>query len=310
MKWLQLDNTIPIEAFDFDGNLLKLKTPYFFVCKKTKKVIKIFADEIDAEPTKFFWPEAEYDFTDGDLLSTLRNWMCTSPYWDRWFDWLLNDVKKALEDKSFGPSFEYFKDTFLIKWRIWSIITDRWNSPDNFQRVFELINKHALTAEEKEEQLKNIRRNYWLGTELSDVQVLQYYFREQIIDYVPCNNPLVQRFTGMDDSKIPNKAYAMDWWLDKVHDKMKSIWMKCNKDVSEIITSDCPLAVWFSDDSVNHVNNMIEYLSKKINELWQNYIARVSYTWVEEWISKIWKTLPDNVNRSTNGRVFSISCRD
>jgi len=56
----------------------------------------------------------------------------------------------------------------------------------------EFVNNEMLDSNEKREQIDAIRDNYILGKDITDTQVLNYYFRE-IWDFIPASNPHVQK---------------------------------------------------------------------------------------------------------------------
>ena len=70
-----------------------------------------------------------------------------------------SDLKKALQDKQYGPSFEKFKES-LIYGNPFAIITARSTRPEIIQNGVKLFIGEVLNEKEMESMLDNIRRNY------------------------------------------------------------------------------------------------------------------------------------------------------
>jgi len=302
MDWLRLDNrAIAAWAFDFDDNILSMPTSCFYQRRDTGKVEEIPGYEVQADPSRFSWDDSEYVLVNGDQEQSFQNFRCVSPYLEDPFTGLLHDVEQALSNQKLAPSFTTFKDEFLVKWRIWSIITARWNSPDNLQRALEFINDQVLTKAEKEEQQESIIKNFWLPSSMQDTQVLQYYFREAVADYICCDNSLLRRQMWLSaNSWAERKVQAMDWWIQEVHRKLRQIGESAWKDINNIITAESPLSIWFSDDSPSNIIAMANHFESKIPKLWSNHKGRIFFTGKEKDLSIIkerlhtWIEIEDN----------------
>ncbi len=308
MNWLYLENwSLAAGAFDFDWNVLKMSTTYKFLQKSKWKIVEILATEVDQNPEKY-WGNDDYTYVNGYINETFSNFSDSSWFNERWFNWLIEDIEKSLENWNFSPSFEPFKNIFLIKWRIFSIITARWSSPDNFKIALRMINDVIFSNEEKKEQEECIRDNFWYSkSKYSKEQVNELYFRDQIVDYVPCNNPLIQRMMNIWwECKTNIKAQVMNWWIIEIHRKLIEIWKRFNKKIDDIITPETPLSIWFSDDAISNIQGMTEYFSHKIPYLWEKYKWRIFYTWHKWKIPTIKSKLPDNAYTKSNDENFEI----
>lgn len=248
MNWLKNNKgSILAWAFDFDENLL--------FCENT--IWKISGIPIRDYP----------------------EFHCVWPHSTRWFDGLFLDVENALAKWNFGPSFETFKFEYLIKWRIWSIITARANSPDNFQRVMLYLNDVVLSKSEKRQQVQAIRENFSIHANISDREVLHFYFWGFMADYICCGNPFVQRNLWLDpENHVQRKVQALDWWIWEVERKIWEIWEKIGHDVRDVITPESPLYITFSDDDPKNTHATWTFLERKIQNSWERYTGRVFYT--------------------------------
>ena len=235
--------------------------------------------EVDQNPEKFsLWPNSTYELINRDPEQSWKWFRCVSPYENhRGFDGLIQDIEKALADNWLAPSFQTFLQLFLIPWRISCILTARWNSPDNFQKWFQLLNREVLTQEQKDQQIEAIRNNYWLSThDYTDTQVLEYYFR-YITNYIPCHNPHVQQFLWLTDKKWSiRKTQAMFWWVQEVHRKLQEVAKRYWTSIHEVLNQDSPLAIWFSDDSISNIVDMWKFLQLSRSP---HYKSRLYYTW-------------------------------
>lgn len=294
MEGLKLENgSVAVWVFDFDGNILRMPTVQYYKNKLTGEIEKIPGYEVDQNPVDFQGEDAKYEFMNNDMFYSYQEGLCVAPYDNhRWFEGLFEDVKKALEENTLSPSFSSFKNTFLIKARITSILTARWNCPDNFQRCIQYLNNECLTQAEKEEQQEAIRKNYGLELSMTDRQVLQYYFRE-ILDYTPCDNVQTMKHLGIHDSSSSmRKVGAMKWYIWEVHRKLRVVGTKFQKNIEDIITEETPLALGFSDDSLWNIVAMWEYFA---DNLPINHKARLFFTGkqtqyndVKKWLWAVW----------------------
>ena len=242
--------------------------------------------EVDQNPDRFFWADSIYELINGDPEQSWKWYRCVSPYDNhRGFDGLIQDIEKALADDWLAPSFQTFLQLFLIPGRISCILTARWNSPDNFQKWFQMLNKEVLTQAQQEQQIEAIRKNYWLNThEYTNTQVLEYYFR-YIIDYIPCHNPHVQKFLRLtSESGALRKTQAMSWWIQEIHRKLQETAQKYWSSIQDILHQESPLAIWFSDDSVSNIVEMWRFLQ---HYRLPHYKSRLYYTWNPDWYPDI-----------------------
>lgn len=233
--------------YDFDWNILKTDTPIFFKNKITWKIEKISGYIADQNHSSFYGENSTYEIVN-HTFSENRDFFIHDLH--RWFDWLIEDTLKAIENWEFAPSFQSFKEMYLIKARIFAILTARWNGPDNFQRAFHLINNLTLNKEEKEEQHENIIKNFNLPSNLNKEDALYNYFWF-FTNYIPCSNLQIEKIMWFEWMKSKDrKAKAIDFLISHYIKTLEGIYWK---NMSKIVWKDKFLSIWFSDDSIENL---------------------------------------------------------
>lgn len=261
MNNLRLYNwNLTIWIFDFDGNILNTDTPLYLKNKITWDIESIFAHETDKNPNNFFWENSIYEIVP-ETYCEARDFFLNDIH--RWFNWLEDDVNKAINENNFAPWFDSFKDMYLKKARIFSILTARWNSSDNFQKVLTIINEKTLTEEEKEEQYNNILNNFNLDKKISRQEALYYYFW-RVVNYIPCNNPQIEKIMNFEWlTSAERKAKSIDFLLSYY---IKLLEKKFSKEIENILLWKS-LSVGFSDDSLENIISVY----KKFRSMIENW---------------------------------------
>lgn len=274
---------------DFDGNILNTDTPVNLINIKTGQLVQFQGHFLDKNPHLISWDNPEYKLP-WYSYAEFRDYFLNEGH--RWFDWLFDDVKYAVENNNFAPSFENFKNIFLINARFFAIITARGNSADNFARVFTYINENTLSEEEKKLQFKNIIKNYKLDKNITREEALYYYFWK-VVNYISCNNPQIEKIMWFEKlSSSERKAKATEFVIDyyiKFYENLK--WKKIKDALNWKSVS-----VWFNDDSVENCLDIFKIMKKiKYSEKFYPEILKkfsVFYTWESEKfdyiLEKIW----------------------
>ncbi len=276
MNWLKLDNDrIAVWGFDLDGNVLPTNqiTKWYFKEVATGKIV----DTTELNSWKYF-NNPDYTFlVDWDIDSTLLNFRESADVYSHpevarlcdWPDSFITDIKEALDFWKVSPSLESFKDIFLVKARICSIITARWNSPDVIERWIKYINKTILTVEEKEEQVENIIKNFNLSED--DPRKVVDYYLTWIVYYIWINNPHVAKLWDLPVNGYNNweiKWQVMNNYVNHVYYILERLY---KKPILDILSKESRwLSIWFSDDGRT---NIVEVFKANINKLKDNDLA-------------------------------------
>lgn len=274
---------------DFDGNILNADTPINFINKETWEIERISWHFVDQNPEIFYSENSKYKLP-WYSYAEFRDFFSND--WHRGFDGLFEDVKNAILNNDFASSFENFKNIFLINARFFAIITARWNSPDNFARVFTYLNEKTLTEEEKEIQFKNILKNFNLLENTSREEALYHYFWK-VVNYIACHNPQIEKIMWFEDlSPSDRKAKATEFVIDyyiKFYEKLN--W----KNIKELLDWKS-VSVGFNDDSLGNCLDIFKIMKKlKYSENFYPEISKkfsVFYTWnpekFDEILEKLW----------------------
>jgi hypothetical protein len=167
----------------------------------------------------------------------------------------IKDLKKALEDESFAPSFNKFKEALIYANPI-SIITARGHQPITLRKGMDLIISRTFNEEELSEMLSNIQQTYPETKYLTPDKTLEVYLDN--IEYHPVSSIEFADKFGLEHSSAvnpeENKKLAFRNYVRKVmNGANKMVNSKYNK-----------LSVGFSDDDLGNVNAMVNYIKEEL----------------------------------------------
>ncbi len=244
---------------DFDGNLFLTTTPIYIHDIKQNKELVLTPHEFDKK-RDLYTNDNLYTFPNNSSETAFQH------FWDffndsrhRWPDWIIEDLTEVLQKKAFAPSFPKLIDEVLTKWSLFAILTTRSHSPDNLCRWFKMINSTFLNEQQKEEQIKNIKNNYWLS-HLSDQQAITTYF-EDIVYYIPVSNKerCKNRWIDRNIPSREKKALGMDRYLQQMRHLIEKV---KQQSLIEILWDNKKISVWFSDDMPENILSMIHAFIK------------------------------------------------
>lgn len=271
-------------VFDLDGNILKTSTKVHVRDRVTKEDKQIEWWRFDEDPSLLDPKSWQFEIPNWNFELAYQNYRdVTLIDWHKWFDGLQHDIAEAIEKKEFWKSISDLRKTFLIPWRIWAILTARWNGSDNLEVAAMMLNDSLLNEAEKEEQFENIIKNYNL-TFREKERVLSYYFKE-VVAYVGCDNKHNRRMLWLNlESGAMRKAQAMKNYLIPQAEELI-------QKAGGVISQQNPLRTGFSDDSFSNITHMREALVTKVGPSNQ---FRLYYTWesdTEKALSLPWAKL-------------------
>lgn len=258
--YIETDDDIPriaLGAFDFDGNILAPNTPYRVIEIATGKEVCIPAHQLDNNTELISGPIAQYQWMN-NMEDSLVHFRDFTQYSEP--NHLMDDTLNAIKNGLFSPSFEAFKETFLVRARLFAIITARGHSADNLERTIREISETVLSDEEKNTQYESIKNLYQALYPnmpiLNRDQALQFYFQE-IISYYTVSNAHIKKYLGlrMDMATPEKKVISMDHYIQDMK----------NRILASIGIKNAPLAIGFSDDSVGNMKSMMSSFIEKRN---------------------------------------------
>lgn len=287
---------------DFDWNILNTDTPLYFKNIITNKIEKIPGSIVDQNPEIFYSENSIYKVLP-ETYSEARDFFTQNDL-HRGFDWLFEDTIKAIENNWFAPSFNAFKDIFLVKARVFAILTARGNAPDNFHKVFHFINNETLNEVEKEEQHENIIKNFKLPKNTPREEAL-YHYLWLTVNYITCNNPQIEKIMWFDDlSSAERKAKSIDFLINYYIKLLEKIHK--NK-ILDILWEKNFLSIGFSDDSQPNITEVYKKFQNilQTENQFSNIPKKFSvyFTWEKEKTDSVLDTLWDK-------NLFSASKRD
>jgi hypothetical protein len=174
-------------------------------------------------------------------------------------DQLLDDIKHALKHQVFSPSFQSFKNTFLVQARLFAIITARGHSGENMARAMTQINNTTLTGEEKNTQYINICAAYklfeWKEASFSSHDEAVWYYFHVIARYYPVSSTITSNWLGVSRTmpSSQKKTIAMAHFIGDTKRRIQ--------DITEL--GNIPYSIGFSDDSASNIEQMIWYFSQE-----------------------------------------------
>lgn len=169
----------------------------------------------------------------------------------------IKDLKKALEDKSFAPSFDKFKEALIYANPI-SIITARGHQPITLRKGMDLVISRTFNENELSTMLSNIQENFPETQYMTPDKTLEVYLDS--IDYHPVSSEHFSERFGTDFSSAinpeENKKIAFRDYVRKVI-----------KGAEQMVDSNYnKLSIGFSDDDLGNIDAMINFIKNELQE--------------------------------------------
>ncbi|MBQ6137506.1 MAG: hypothetical protein IJI73_09070 [Kiritimatiellae bacterium] len=274
--------------FDWDDNILHMPTKIRMehrgedgvwrpVDVSTSTFALVRADEEHYRAPPGGWAEAFRNFEDGP---------------DR--DNFIEDTIDALERIDHGekpsPSFNTFKKT-LVEGRIFAIVTARGHAPETIERAVRLFIKYALSEEERETMMSNLRGyRQWLdgvgeGEFGTDAEELDYYlgmcrysavtysgFKKRMADDPIYKEKLATATTAARPELA--KEFAIRDFVEHVFHMLQR--------TGELGRS---VAIGFSDDDKGNVKSVSNYIKAELSKRFEG-IKFVVYDTSDRTLSK------------------------
>jgi len=248
--------------------------------KQTKPSLKYYSFDIDDNlvfmPTKIHMKHLVNNEWIDESVSTeefakvrtdLDNWKCDeNSFIDfrdigiRGEEQFIFDLKIALTNKEFGPSWDTFIDC-LSKGSTFSIVTSRGHGPKSIRTGIEYIIQNILTIDQKDEMASNlISFGYLFG----EIDIMKHHSFEKLIkiyldscDFIGISSPyfLERNKDLINDSGASNpekaKERAISDFIKKINDWGKQVGYK--------------VKLGFSDDDIRNVDAIKKYFNENKN---------------------------------------------
>ena len=227
-------------SFDWDDNILIMPTRIHLDYNVNGLVwvpISVSTEQFRSVRHKL---GTEFRYLNDDMLQSFKDF--------RDYDAFLKDVQSAINNRSYGPSFNKFKEA-LINGSDFSIITARSNPPQALKDGIKILIDKTFTYREKDEMESNLK-----GLSLDEYLNLQ--------DYHPVSSEeFIQRFDLDVDSTNPEegKKVAFKNFVERVVEQITSV--VNNSDFEGI-------SIGFSDDDEGNVKIIEKLIEEELKKLY------------------------------------------
>lgn len=169
----------------------------------------------------------------------------------------IKDLKIALEEESYAPSFNKFKEALIAASPI-SIITARGHQPITLRKGMDLVIARTFSEDELAEMLANIQENFVETQYMTPDKTLEIYLDS--IDYHPVSSEYFAEKFGTDFGSAlnpeENKKIAFRDYVKKVI-----------KGAEQMVDSHYNrLSIGFSDDDLGNINAMVEFIKDELQD--------------------------------------------
>jgi hypothetical protein len=248
-QYLKEEKNIRMYVFDWDDNILRMPTEVKMEKNENGKWVPLRVSTEDfahfrTDPNYRTTPDSFSDFTNNEAF--------------------LIDAKKAINNKSFAPSYKKFIES-LIYANPFAINTARGHSPNTLKEGVKLFIQTVLSDDEKMMMINNIKKELpqSLVKGLNNKQLIDLYLDEMGEFYPVTSEEFGDRFglnvKGGASNPENSKKVAIAHFVEKVF-----------KNVEKLIQSGeyTKVSFGFSDDDVRNVKATVELLEDELSKMY------------------------------------------
>ena len=239
-----------------------------FILERNKPILRFYAfdwdDNILYMPTKIHmeredngsWTPVDVSTEEFAKIRKLDNWRITENSFNdfRGSKKFLEDVKIAIQNKQFGPSWNKFIEC-LIKGSLFSIITARGHEPDTIREAVEWIIWNVMNQEERTEMGANLTAFQELFVKNFDI-LRQNTFKTLVNVYLDnCD------FVGISSQSFIEK-YKIGSATTPEISKLKALNEFINRVKKYANLIDGETRIGFSDDDSSNVEHVKKYFGE------------------------------------------------
>ena len=225
-------------SFDWDDNIINMPT--------TIKMVK---------KTDTGWEKVNVSTSEFARVRDDENYELDEGAFDNFIseESFLGDLQEALNNSSFAPSFEKFKEALLYANPI-SIITARGHAPEVLRKGMDLVISNTFNEDELSKMIDNIQQEIpELEGETPEITLKAYLDSNE---YHPVtSNSFADQFgleAGSAANPEENKKIALRDYVTKIVTKAKEM----------VNTKYSKLSIGFSDDDLGNVNAIIPFIEE------------------------------------------------
>ena len=226
-------------SFDWDDNILYMPTEIKMEKKDGFDWVPV---NVSTEDFAIVRDDSDYRLTDYSFMDFAEP------------QTFITDVKKAIEDKKFAPSFEKFKES-LIYANPFSIITARGTPPHAIKEGVRLLIGMTFEPKEVKSMLENIEKTYPSTQDMNMEEKIDFYLSQN--DYSPVTSTEFKDKFGLDsdaDRPEEGKKIALRDYVKKVVEGVKKL---TNGEYDR-------LSIGFSDDDRRNIEAIIDFIDKEL----------------------------------------------
>ena len=248
-QYLKEEKNLRMYVFDWDDNILRMPTEVKMEKNENGKWVPLRVSTEDfahfrTDPNYRTTPDSFSDFTNNEAF--------------------LIDAKKAINNKSFAPSYKKFIES-LIYANPFAINTARGHSPNTLKDGVKLFIQMVLTDDEKMMMINNIKKELpqSLVKGLNNKQLIDLYLDEMGEFYPVSSEEFGDRFglnvKGGASNPEHSKKVAIAHFVEKVF-----------RNVEKLIQSGeyTKVSFGFSDDDVRNVKATVELLEDELSKMY------------------------------------------
>ena len=248
-QYLKEEKNLRMYVFDWDDNILRMPTEVKMEKNENGKWVPLRVSTEDfanfrTDPNYRTTPDSFSDFTNNEAF--------------------LIDAKKAINNKSFAPSYKKFIES-LIYANPFAINTARGHSPNTLKEGVKLFIQMVLSDDEKMMMINNIKKELpqSLVKGLNDKQLIDLYLDEMGEFYPVTSEEFGDRFglnvKGGASNPENSKKVAIAHFVEKVF-----------RNVEKLIQSGeyTKVSFGFSDDDIRNVKATVELLEDELSKMY------------------------------------------
>ena len=227
-------------AFDWDDNVLFMPTEIKMEKKDGLGWVPI---NVSTEDFADLRNDSDYRLTDHSFMDFAEP------------QTFITDVKKAIDDKKFAPSFEKFKESLMYV-NPFSIITARGTPPHAIKEGVRMLINMTFETDEIKFMEENIKKTYPSTKDMSMEEKIDYYLSQN--DYSPVSSPEFKEKFGLDadaDKPEEGKKIALKDYVDRVVTGAEKL---TNGEYDR-------LSIGFSDDDRRNIEAVMDYIKKELS---------------------------------------------
>ena len=248
---------------DWDDNILHMPTKIKMDKKEDGVWIPV---EVSTRDFAELRNDPDYRPRNNNVSDAFRDFKESEPF--------LRDVKIALKNRSYAPSFDDFKET-LIYADPFAINTARGHKPNDLKMGVKLLIERTFTQEERKIMVSNIQKSYFyekkydlkflnsLFNELDD-KIIDFYLNDKVSYYTVSSEDFANSFKSEINNTALNpklgKNIAIKDFIKKI---LNDIYRSNNPDLNKI-------SFGYSEDDKELVNAIIDYIKKELLFIYPN----------------------------------------